>query len=170
MRLDGQRAGQVDPLLHPARQLRGIAVAETGQSDQIEQFPRAFAGLTPLQSFAQLQSIGDVVDHLAPWQQAGLLEHHGPVGSRARDVVAIEAKRAAVDGDEPGDGIEERRLAATRRADDADEVVARDVEAGAIDCKCWRVAGVRTAVFDPNPVGFEMRGLWARRHVGQVTV
>jgi hypothetical protein len=54
---------------------------------------------------------------------------------------------------------EESRLPAARRADDADEIVARDVEADSVDRQSGRLAGVRIAVFDPYLVGFEMRGL-----------
>jgi hypothetical protein len=53
LRLDGQRAGQVNPLLHPARQLRRIAIVETGQADQVEQFAGTIPGPAPLQPFTQ---------------------------------------------------------------------------------------------------------------------
>jgi len=54
---------------------------------------------------------------------------------------------------------EESRLPAARPADDADEIVSRDVEADSVDRQSGRLAGVRIAVFDPYLVGFEMRGL-----------
>ena len=55
------------------------------------------------------------------------------LGREAGDVAAVEPDRAGVGPVEPGDEIEQRRLAGAVRADDADELALGDVEIDAID-------------------------------------
>ena len=63
----------------------------------------------------------DVLVDRQPGQQAVVLEHHGAVGSGAVDLLVLEQHGAGRDLGQPGDQVEQRRLAAAGMADDRDE-------------------------------------------------
>ena len=113
LRLDRKGARQRRAPRHAERQLGGIAVAEAGQLDGVEDRSQV------LRRKGRRQSEPDVLLHRPPWQQARLLEHGGHprlpqlVGDGAAEI-AVEAKH------DP----QRRRLAAARRADQAGEGLA----------------------------------------------
>jgi hypothetical protein len=75
-----------------------------------------------------------VAERGAPGKQLGeILKHHAAVLAVAGDRLAAEADLAAGRRDEAGDDVEQRRLAAAARADDAHEFRGRDVEADRVD-------------------------------------
>src|SRR5206468_2799722 len=63
-----------------------------------------------------------------PRKERVALEHHAAVVARSGDRLAIEKHLAARLGVEPGEDARERRLAAARGPDDADELAPVDVE------------------------------------------
>ena len=67
-----------DALLHAAGELVGVGVLVAGQADQVDHLLGPVAALG-LALAADLEPVGDVVDHLAVRQQAEVLEHHGDV-------------------------------------------------------------------------------------------
>ena len=89
-RVDGQRPGQPDALLHAAGELVGVGVLVAGQPDQVDHLLGPVAALR-LVLAADLEPVGDVVDDLAVRQQAEVLEHH-------RDVVAAQLAQLALVG------------------------------------------------------------------------
>ena len=127
-RVEGQRAGDGHPLLHPPESSHGWWSANSASftSSSMRQGLLAAAGLVPP---SQLERQLDVLGHGAPLEQAGLLERHA--------VVLIEAGllgRLAVHGDgaggrvgEVGDEAQQRALAAPGRADQRHELARADV-------------------------------------------
>ena len=66
----GERAGDRDALLHPARELARAVLGEVGEPDELEQLERLRAALRladPVQAERQL----DVALHRAPLEQPG---------------------------------------------------------------------------------------------------
>src|SRR5262245_48310659 len=81
-----------------------------------------------------LQPEGDVAERGAPGKQLGeILEHHAAIEAVAGHRLAADADLARGRGEEARDDVEQGRLAAARRADDAEELGGRDVEAHALD-------------------------------------
>jgi hypothetical protein len=68
-----------------------------------------------------LHAVAHIVEHGAPGQQAGVLEHHRAVDARSLNPLAANGQRAFVVGQETRDDIEQRGLAAAARPDDGDE-------------------------------------------------
>src|SRR6185437_13975427 len=61
------------------------------------------------------------------------LEHHADRGVRARYRRAGDGDASFIVADQAADDVEQRRLAATRRADDGDEFAGADVERHVVD-------------------------------------
>ena len=87
LRVAGERAGQPDALLHPAGELVGVVLLVAGEPDEVDHLARLGPALL-LAHAADLEPVGDVVDHLLVGQQAEVLEHH-------RHVVAAQRRAAA---------------------------------------------------------------------------
>lgn len=77
---------------------------------------------------AQLQSEGHVAQHVGPGKQRKVLKYEGPLRSRTVDLLALDPYLAGVVRDQTGDNLEQRRLAATARAEQAAEFGARKRE------------------------------------------
>src|SRR5450432_1499416 len=128
-RLEGERAGDRDALLHPARQLPRVLLLEADEADAVELLHRhgpARGGVAAL----DLQRQHDVGEHRAPREQRRRLEH---VAVRARQTRfvrahAVDLDRTRRDRLEIGADAQEGRLAAARRADERDEFARRDRE------------------------------------------
>ena len=69
-----------------------------------------------------------VLEQLERLERAAQPEVGAAVGRLAGEVDAVERHRAAADVGEAGDGVDERRLAGTVRADQPDELARLDVE------------------------------------------
>ena len=82
-------------------------------------------GLVEPEDFGRQQ---DVVEHRAPLQQHGLLEHDADVAGRAQERRAVEQQLAARRPDERADQLEQGRFSAAGRADQRDEFVLLDRE------------------------------------------
>ncbi|MNC49752.1 hypothetical protein D3C75_989510 [compost metagenome] len=63
----------------------------------------------------QFQAEGDVAQHVLPGQQRIVLEHHAALGAGALDGHAVQGDAPAAGGDEAGDQVEQRGLAAAGR-------------------------------------------------------
>src|SRR5215211_6098061 len=128
--LVGERPRDRHPLLHAARQLPRVAVDEARKADRLDRLldePRRLA--LPELLVAQRQR--DVAAHRHPRQQRArvLLEDQRHLGRRRRHPAATQLDRAGARLEQPGHALEQRRLAAARRADDADELLLGDREA-----------------------------------------
>ncbi len=126
LRLDGQRPGEADALLHAARQLVRKGIGEIAEADGAEQ------GKGPLAAFglvvtAQRQRELDIPRDGAPGQEAGRLEHHGEVGARL-GLPAHDGDAALFGRDQAVDDAEQSGLAAAGRADQRQELAGAKVE------------------------------------------
>jgi hypothetical protein len=70
----------------------------------------------------------DVLGGGLPGEERVVLEDHAAVGSGPAHHVAVDEYRAPGGATQAGQDVEERRLPASARADDGDELVARDLE------------------------------------------
>jgi hypothetical protein len=120
-RVVGERAGDADALLHPARQLVDGAVAEGLEADQRQLLVGEPVALDAADA-AHAQAERDVVAHREPGHQRVLLEHHAAIRTGPDDRPAVEQDLAARRQQEAGDAVEQRRLAAARRAEGDQEV------------------------------------------------
>src|SRR5688500_18790866 len=76
-----------------------------------------------------LQWQHDVAHDVPPREQPEALEHERAVATRARDLPATDADLAGLDGDEAVQRLEQRRLAAAARPEQADELAGLDRQA-----------------------------------------
>src|SRR5467141_2927418 len=127
--IDRQHARERHALLHSARQLGGIVVAEVAEIHHLQVAvdrrvdPRARPALG-------LEAPGDVAGHGAPGEKRELLEHHAAVRAGAADLLAVHPDAAAALGlDEAAEDVQEGALAAAARADDGDELALAHAEA-----------------------------------------
>ncbi len=95
-RVDGQRAGEVRPLLHAAGELVRVVLLEAAQPDHLDQWlARRLASARG--DLAALEAVADVPGHREPGEQRRVLEDHRPVA-------AVLGRRPAVDEDSPAVG------------------------------------------------------------------
>ena len=123
-RLHGQRARDRHALLHAAGQGVGIGVGEARQPDLVQVMHGALVGLAPAQLARGDQRKRHVLPQRLPRRQlVEFLEHHDAVG-RALHRPVVQRDAAFGRLDEAGHGLEQRGLAAARRAQQ-DEALGR---------------------------------------------
>jgi hypothetical protein len=103
-------------------------VLEALEAEVRHQRERVLADRFPVLT-EQLGAEDDVVDDRPPGEEQVLLEHVADLAGRPDDRPAVEQRLAARRPDQPGDDVEDRRLPAAARPDDADELALLDVEA-----------------------------------------
>ena len=130
-RFDGQRAGDGDPLTHAAGKIFREAITEAFERELVEEpFHRRGDPVGAL----DLEAEGDVFEDGHPGEERVLLEDHRALGAGRSHRLAEGFDRALVGRDEAGDDVEQRRLAAARRPEQADEFARRDVEVDVFQC------------------------------------
>src|SRR5690606_35065620 len=109
-----QVVGEPDQLQHPLDPLRDLGARQ----------------------LAQLEGEGHVVEHGHVRPQRVVLEHHGRGAAlrwQVRDVPAVDHDLAHVGSEEPGDDAQGGGLAAARRAEQAHQLPAVDLEVEVVD-------------------------------------
>src|SRR5215470_18809268 len=86
----------------------------------------------------------DVIEHRAPGKGGFLLEHHADRRMRSPHDLSRDPHPTVVVADQAADDVEQRRLAAARRADDRNELSRENAEGNVID-GCDRSFGGREA-------------------------
>ena len=135
-RVDRQRPGQTDPLLHATRELLGVVELVPLQPDQLEH-PHRLGVALGLGDPLHLQAVAGVVDHRAVWEQTEVLEHHRQLLAadlaqgvlvHRREVVIVERDLTFGDVGQAGDASHERRLPRARQTHHHERLAETDVE------------------------------------------
>jgi hypothetical protein len=106
-----------------------IGLHEFLELHQLELLVRDLLALGLAHAF-HLQAEGHVAERRAPWEQLGkILEHHAAIEAVTGDRFAADADLTGAGEEKARDDIEQRRLTAAGRADDAEEFRCLDVEA-----------------------------------------
>jgi hypothetical protein len=154
-RLHGQRAGDGHALLHAAGELVRMHVGEPGQAHLVEVVQRAFGGFLLAERARREQREHDVLLDRFPWRQlVEFLEHDDAVGAGLGHALAVETDLAFDRRDETGHGLQQRRLAAARGAEQHEAVGGVNVEAHAVGGANDAFGG---AVFEADAVDLEQR-------------
>jgi hypothetical protein len=126
-------SGQRDPLPHAARQLVRPLVAEPGEPDGLQQLGGPALALGLGNALGPQREL-DVAGGGQPREQGRLLEHDGhPAPGRGH----LPAGRRV----QPGHQVQQRALAAARRADQADELAVTDGQRDPVQCLHGTAAG-----------------------------
>ena len=128
--LHGKRAGDADSLLHAARHFVRPLVLGLGHLHQFEivHHPVMALGLALRAAEHLVHRDGDVAVDGQPRQQRVVLEHDGTVGARVVDHLAFEEDLAAGRLQQAAQDVEQGRLAASRMADQRDELALLDAQ------------------------------------------
>src|SRR5215472_5555196 len=127
LRVDGERASEIDALAHAARELARMVVLEALEADELQELHRAPPFGRP-DSARDLAPDDRVGEHCAPRQKIVALEHEAAVAARAAHGASVERHPARAGGFETRDDAQKGGLAAARRADDRNELAALDRE------------------------------------------
>ena len=120
VRMHDQRPRKADTLAHAARQFLGVRRLETVEADQVDRRERPrppFGAVDP----KRLQTKLDVLKNRQPWEQRERLKHHGNAVRRPLDGLATAFCIARGWRDEAGDDAQQRRLARSGPAEQADD-------------------------------------------------
>ena len=129
-----ERARDGDPLLHAARELVRVAVGEAREAHEVDPLLRLVLGQRGRQPARHLGPEHDVLPHREPREQRVALEDHAAIGAGPVDGLSVEQHLARRCGSSrPAMMRAERRLAAARRADHAQQLAAVGLEAHAIE-------------------------------------
>src|SRR5437867_1373804 len=109
-----------------------IRPLETGQINKFEIIFRHIAAILPRQLRLELEGKQHVSEDIQPRKERGLLKHDQAIAARASDWLAIGQDLSAVGHLQPGNDIEQSRLAATARSNDTDELAFVDLQTDAI--------------------------------------
>ena len=134
-RLDGERAGDGDALALAAAELRRVALFEAVELQQRHHLGGSGA-LGGAGLAAGVQAVGDVAGDRQMREHGVLLEHHRDVAAMRRDGVqqrAAQADGAGIRGLEPGDHVQQGRLAAAAGAEQGHDLPVADGQVAAVD-------------------------------------
>ena len=116
-----------------ARQLAWVTIEQVVDGEHLRRASHLRFDLL-LRCLARAQAEGDVVEHIHVRIQRVVLEHHRDVAAPRRQVIddlAADLDRALVGVLQPGDGPQQRALAAARRPDQHRELAGGDFEVDA---------------------------------------
>ena len=130
-----QRARDRDALLLAAGELRRQPLIESLERHQPQQLLAALAagaGAHAAHAQGELDVLGD--RHVA--EQGVVLKHQADAAlarGDVRDVAAVQGDAPVIDAGEPGDGAQQRALAAAARSQQHEELAVADVEGDVVD-------------------------------------
>ncbi len=118
----------------------GLARPPLAEAEILEQAAGFRPGVGAPQASAEPGRQQNVVEDGGPGQQRGPLEHYGAARHRAAHIRAIDPHRAGGRGGEPGEDLQQRRLADARAAEDADALAGLHREIDALEHRRGSVA------------------------------
>jgi hypothetical protein len=102
-------------------------VFETLQADQLDKLGRPLLSFAVIETLT-LQTEHDVLEHGAPWHEAGILEYHAAIRPRTGYRLVINHDSSCRRFEQTIAQIDERSFAATAGADDAHELALIDLQ------------------------------------------
>src|SRR5471032_533781 len=105
-----------------------VGFFESVQTHQIDRFGDALLDLV-LRRVAKPQAVTDIARQIFPRKQPEVLEHHRDDRQRLFDALPVDADLTAIELVQAADAAQQRGLAASGRADDADYLRTADAEA-----------------------------------------
>ena len=126
-RIEGQHAGDGHALAHAAGQVFRVAGTEFRQAQHAQQHVDSFLDLG-WRLAGDFQAESDIALDGHPREQRVFLEYHAAVGTGLGDQLAAGQDLAGSRLREAGDGVQEGRLAAAGRPQQADELAAGDFQ------------------------------------------
>ncbi len=137
VRIAGQGPAEAHALLHSPGQLVRVVLFVALEADQLDDFPGPGVAFI-LGCAADLQPVGDIVQHGAVRQEAEVLEHHGHLPpaqfpqlrqARLQDVFAIHEYLPGRGFDQPGQAADQGGFAGSGKPHDHENLALGDVEA-----------------------------------------
>ena len=120
-RLVDERPRDGDALLHAAREVLREALGEVEEADLLQHLARPLAALLRRDPL-ELQAVLDVLLDREPAERRVGLEDHAAVAARLADRLPVEEDLPLRRREEAGDGLQDRRLAAPRGAEEDDDL------------------------------------------------
>ena len=139
--LGGQRAGQGYPLPHSPGKLVDVAVRELRELYQAQVIP-GFPLALCLRNALHLQAEFDIVCDRQPGKEPELLENQDPVSARPVYRLAVNQDTARRGLLQPGNQMQQRGLAASRRADNAEKLAGFDLQVDSVKRQQSRSVGL----------------------------
>src|SRR6185437_13053598 len=164
MRLRRESAGDLDAAPLAARQRHRRRPAQMGDRELgQERIERRLAhlvhGLDDLENGADVVLDGEAAEDRGLLRQVADAETGAPVHRQIGDVVPVEADRADIGGDEPGDDIEAGRLAGAVRTEQPDRLAALHGDADVAQHRTLAKALAEAGGDEAGIVGDEARDL-----------
>src|SRR6266550_1112992 len=140
--LGGDRAGERDPLLHPARQLgRAQRRDFRAEADGGKFFERDLARCGAIHTAALDEAKGDVFPDAQRIEQRAALKQHAefahdllaPAAAQPDGFRAIDSNRSGLGPHDPEDTLDQHRFSGARAADDDEALTGRDCEVDAVE-------------------------------------
>src|SRR5579875_1620582 len=153
-RIDGERAGDCRALLHAARELRGIAVLEPAETDEIDEGAGAPLALIPRYPLF-FKTVKNILQNRLPGKQGKVLKDNATVGTGAGNRLAFDQDRAGLDRQKAADQIEQCALAAAARAEQRDELAVAHAERDVVERQDR--AAARRPIDMADPVDDDLR-------------
>src|SRR5467141_2433605 len=119
-RVEGERSGDGDALLHAARKLRRIALLKPRQADEIDEGLRPRLTLVAGQRLA-LEPVEHVLAHRLPWEQCKVLEHDAAIRPGPCDRFTVDQDLSSPDRQKSAHQVKQSRFAATGRTQQGEE-------------------------------------------------
>ena len=142
-------ANDLGPPRHAGRDFAWEFVAKSLEAGFRQHRIGLFERLSFRQDALHDGAVGDILGQGFPGEQGAVLEHHHALGALLGDGFARPAQDLAVEPDLPrsdrmeaGDGIEQSRLSAARRADDHAHLARRDFHRAIVDSHHVDAAGI----------------------------
>ena len=134
-RVHDERAGDGDALALTAGKLRGVTLEERRQAEELGALADARIDLR-LRDTMHPQAESDVARHGHMWEHGVALEHHRDVAVARReigDIALADSDVAAIETLQTRDTPQQRRLAASRRAEQDHELAVAYVDRDAFE-------------------------------------
>ena len=128
----GEDGRDGDPLQHAAGKLARPGPLDMRKADPAQIVARDLPTFARRDATA-LEAVFDIVDDAQPRKHAVALKDHSALAAGSVDLLAVDDDGAGRRGVEAGDHLQERALAAARRADQTDELAFRYDERHVVD-------------------------------------